>query len=306
MENRWMLAVLAALTGVGCDPGAGADAKETGTGGSTSSPGPILPTIEDPGPLDTSATCAPGPMPTSGTLQGRWGSLTATVAGQEYFLQVNEWGASEPQTIEYGGDTIFRITQQEAEASTNGAPTGFPCMFIGSNNGHATANSNLPKAVSELVSVPTTWTWNDVGVASDTVNNQFNATYDVWFSTTAAGDPGSPSGGYLMVWLYDPPLGNPMSSGQAPYPFTNVTVPGVSGTWDVFLGLNNSKPVISYIRRQATYGMTFDLNAFIQDAVNNRPGSIEASWYLTNVFIGFEIWRGGVGVETTGFCAFVN
>jgi hypothetical protein len=28
--------------------------------------------------------------------------------------------------------------------------------------------------------------------------------------------------------------------------------------------------------------------------------------YLTNIFSGFEIWTGGVGLETTSFCAGVN
>ena len=38
--------------------------------------------------------------------------------------------------------------------------------------------------------------------------------------------------------------------------------------------------------------MSFDLNLFIKDAVTNRPNTILSGWYLTNVFVGFEIWRG--------------
>jgi hypothetical protein len=52
--------------------------------------------------------------------------------------------------------------------------------------------------------------------------------------------------------------------------------------------------------------LSFDLNAFIKDAVANRPNTILSSWHLTNVFIGFEIWRGALNVETTAFCAIVN
>ena len=52
--------------------------------------------------------------------------------------------------------------------------------------------------------------------------------------------------------------------------------------------------------------MSFDLNEFIKDAVSSRDGAVHADWYLTNVFIGFEIWQGGTGLQTTDFCAIVN
>jgi hypothetical protein len=33
---------------------------------------------------------------------------------------------------------------------------------------------------------------------------------------------------------------------------------------------------------------------------------MNANWYLTNIFTGFEIWKGGVNLESTSFCAEVN
>jgi hypothetical protein len=48
--------------------------------------------------------------------------------------------------------------------------------------------------------------------------------------------------------------------------------------------------------------MDFDLNDFIKDALA-RGGSVQNSHYLTNIFVGFEIWRGGVNLETLSFCA---
>ena len=50
--------------------------------------------------------------------------------------------------------------------------------------------------------------------------------------------------------------------------------------------------------------MTFDLDDFIENAVT--LGYIQNNWYLTNVFAGFEIWSGGVGLETIDFYAVVN
>ena len=205
-----------------------------------------------------------------------------------------------------GGDFHFKVTTQMASVPTTGGPTGFPSMFIGANSNHETGDSSLPKAVSGLTTVPTTWIWNDNGTLADATANSYNATYDVWFSTSAAGEPSAsgPSGGFLMVWLHKPADAQPIGSVSAAN--RGVTIPGVAGTWDVWIGPNGSRPCISYVAKQTTPSLSFDLNAFIKDAVNNRPNTIQSTWYLTNVFTGFEIWRGGVNLESTGFCVVVN
>jgi hypothetical protein len=180
-------------------------------------------------------------------------------------------------------------------------------MFIGSNSGHTTTGSNLPKAISALTTVPTSWTWSDNGTIGDTTNNIYNATYDVWFSTAQA-ETGTtvPSGGFLMVWYYKPPNAQPI--GQIRY--SAVTIPGVPGTWNVWIGLNGTRPVTSYVATTPVMTLSYDLNLFIQDAVHNRTfngaPALQPTWWLSNIFIGFEIWKGGVNLETTNFCAIVN
>ena len=74
--------------------------------------------------------------------------------------------------------------------------------------------------------------------------------------------------------------------------------PGLPGSGSVFRPMTLTVPT--------TLSLSYDLNLFIQDAVNNRPNTILSGWYLTNVFSGFEIWRGGVNLESTSFCAIVN
>jgi hypothetical protein len=200
------------------------------------------------------------------------------------------------------------MTTQEASVMTNGGPTGFPSMFIGANSRNVTANSNLPKLVSSLTSVPTTWNWNDNGTLADATTNSYNATYDVWFSKNAQGEPNAsgPSGGFLMVWLHKPKDAQPI--GKVLYPAA--TIPGVGGTWDVWIGMNGKVPCTSYVRTEDTLALSYDLNDFIKDAVsartNNGTPVLDSGWYLTNIFTGFEIWRGGVNLETTSFCAVVN
>jgi hypothetical protein len=214
-------------------------------------------------------------------------------------VQNNVWnGNSGNQTLAVEG-VAFEVTQQGNSASTAGPPTSFPSVFIGSNFGHATSGSNLPRQVSALQSVQTGWSWSSAGGA-------FNAAYDVWFSSGAGGDSGTPSGGYLMVWFHDPdsvqPLGTPQGTvriGQ--YSFQVWICSSQSN------GCNqNGVPVISYVPTGGTImGWSFDLNDFIENAVD-QFGVIRDNWYLTNVFAGFEVWNGGSGLRTTSFCAVVN
>jgi hypothetical protein len=159
--------------------------------------------------------------------------------------------------------------------------------------------------VSVLTTVPVSWTWDDAGTLADPTNNSYNATYDVWFSTNSAGEPNGvgPSGGFLMVWYHKPsdaqPIGgSPMKKAQ--------TIAGVPGTWDVWIGKNGQVPCISYVSTTDLKSFSFDLNNFIQDAVKNQPNTILSTWYLTNIFTGFEIWRGGLNIQSTSFCAQVN
>ena len=58
---------------------------------------------------------------------------------------------------------------------------------------------------SSIGSVQTMWS-NNAG----SIGGSYNAAYDVWFSTSATGDSGAPSGGYLMVWFYDPQAAQPI------------------------------------------------------------------------------------------------
>jgi hypothetical protein len=237
-----------------------------------------------------------GTMTGSGAINDRYGVLMVTRNGLEYIVQNNVWGSSSAlQTLQVAG-TTFTVTQQTGDNAASVAPVSYPSIFVGSNNSHTSANSGLPRAVSSLGPVTTSLSHN----ADGSIAGIYNAAYDVWFSTTSAGDPNSPSGGYLMVWLYDPPqkqpVGGLMAAGQ--------TISGADGTWNVYTSTGSGTPVISYVRTQSTTSITFDLNAFIRHAVLNYPSNISNAWYLTNIFGGFEIWSGGVGLKIT--CFWVN
>jgi hypothetical protein len=249
-----------------------------------------------------SGSVDPGMNTGSGMLTDKYASAMVMRDGKNYVVQNNVWGADATQTLTYTG-TTFEVTSQTGNTPSSGpnaiGPVSYPSVFIGSNNNRTTQGSNLPIAISAIKSVKTAWS------VKTGVPGTYNAAYDVWFSTGSGGDPAAPSGGYLMVWFYKPsnaqPIG-PQASAQG------VTIPGVKGTWDVWIGPNtgnSNRPVISYVATSPIDSMEFDLNAFIQDALK-RPNALQSSWYLTNVFAGFEIWSGGTGLKTTSFYATVE
>jgi hypothetical protein len=108
-----------------------------------------------------------------------------------------------------------------------------------------------------------------------------------------------------MVWLYKPSSKQPIGSVKR-------TASLAGHTWDVWIGPRGDKstgtddanrPVVSYVAQDSPVSsLSFDLKAFFDDAVKNASSDMSAggtsqafsdSWYLTDVFGGFEIWSGG-------------
>lgn len=220
---------------------------------------------------------------------------TVTKDGRQYIVQNNVWsGNAASQTINANG-VSFEVTAQSNNNPTDGAPASFPSSFIGSNFGRTTSGSNLPRQVSALTSVQTGWRWSGG-------SGSFNAAYDVWFSTGAGGDPQNPSGAYLMVWFA-------AEGGPVPLGTIRGTVSIGGRSWQVWHcgeGCQNGVNVISYIPTSGSISeWSFDLLDFIANA-RDQFSVIQNSWYLTNVFAGFEIWSGGVGLRSENFCAIVQ
>jgi hypothetical protein len=234
----------------------------------------------------------------SGTITDPFGTAHVTCNSKDYIVQSNAWGSNGPQTLTYGPGTKFKVTAQGATGQGSN-PTGFPSIFIGANSNHTTASSGLPRAISQIApgSLMTSWTW-----ATNGATGSYNAAYDVWFSTSASGDPSasSPSGGFLMVWFHKPSANQPIGTLVA-----SATVGGKG--FNIWYGTNsgNNKPCVSYVAQTDIMSWTYSLGDFINDAIGRScQGStkcLNSSLYLSNVFAGYEIWSGGIGLETTDF-----
>jgi len=234
----------------------------------------------------------------SGSISAQYGDAHVTCP-KDYIVQNNAWGSTAGQTITYGPGTKFKVTMQNETRTNNGTPAGYPSIFTGAYNNRSTTGSNLPRAISSIAagSVQTSFTW-----ATNGATGSYNAAYDVWFSTGSGGDPSAsaPSGGFLMVWFNDSPMNQPIGA-----PITNGTVTIGGKQFSIWYGMNGSKPCVSYVAQQDFLTWSFSLGDFIQDAIaRNCSGTtkcVNPSWYLTNVFAGFEIWNGGVGLEVRDF-----
>lgn len=239
----------------------------------------------------------------SGTLSDAFGGQMISAGSKSYYLAPNWWHKFQGQSISYNGLSFTVHNPQNASVpSSDGAPMGFPTLYIGGYQNQTTTGSNLPKQVAALTSVPTVFTTN----AKTLGLTNFNATYDVWF--TASGSPlGSSAtspgagGAYVMVWTGKPAGRQPRGAAGARL---NVTVPGAPGTWQVWVD-RVDPPCISYVSATPVDDLSFDLNDFIKDAVTNSYG-LKTSMFLSVVFAGFEIWGGGDGLQAKSFCAQVN
>jgi hypothetical protein len=228
--------------------------------------------------------------------------LPVTGSTKTYYLQTNWWGQYANETESFNG-LGFTMTNSQNAVTSGNSPMGFPSIFIGSYAGHGTTGSNLPKAVSALTAVPTSYHTNNASIGL----TNHNAAYDVWFTQNdqplaqSQGNPGA-GGAYLMVWMFKPtdrqPRGN--DTGRV-----GVTVSGVSGTWEVWYDPTGVAPCVSYVSHSPIDGLDFDLNDFIQDAVAKGYG-VKSTQYLNVVFGGFEVWGGSDGVQLTKFCANVE
>ncbi len=282
----------------------------------------------------TSKADAPGGAAACGTSAGTVGSSTASDAAsfqraavtgtdcKTYIVQNNNWGnpTGSSQVVNYSG-TGFTVASSTGSGSS--APASFPSTYVGANGNVANgtyntwADTGLPKQISSISSAMTSFGWS--GGKS---GGQFNATYDVWFAKTqpTAGSYNDGISGFIMVWINKPsnfhPIGNSIRSATI-----------ANNNWDVWVGPRGSgqgstggvsdgsgRPVISYVIHSGSIpSLSFDLKDFISDAVSHGSTDMSggasgitqafsSSWYLTDVFAGFEIWTGSdaTGLKSTG------
>jgi len=226
----------------------------------------------------------------NGQSSERYYKADVTRDGRNYFLMANGWGPGfTSQSIAYSG-TSFTVQSMQGSQGAKYEPASYPTVFCGAYSDSKSKECGLPATLGSLKSLRTGWSWNPNGN-----NGQYDAAYDIWLGTST--DRSSFSG-YLMVWYRDPPGQQPAGKLTT----SGVTVTNVPGTWDIWTGSVNGKPIINYVRPegQDSHELEFDILDFVRDAPTRNltiPGTT-----VLSVAVGFEIWNGPVtNLETLDF-----
>ena len=137
----------------------------------------------------------------------------------------------------------------------------------------------LPAAISSLTKVNTGWRWTANGN-----NGQYNAAWDIWLGN------GTTLSAYLMVWLRVPPGQQPAGAAAT----AGATVPGLPGTWDIWIGSVQGHPIVNYVakRGQDLPELEYNVLDVYHDALGrgySLPGT-----HIMAVAVGYEVWNGPV------------
>jgi hypothetical protein len=188
-------------------------------------------------------------------------------------------------------------------------PAAFPSIYVGNNGDIQNRNDPpkgsyttkpgdaLPRQISNLTSAVTTAAFNSTA-------GDFSAVCDIWLAPAApTAEYTDALGAFVQVWLYTPTNRPPLGTSQG-----TKTISGTS--YEVFAASRGSgtdplRPVISYVATSPTTSKTFDLKAILSDAIANGYGvrAIPLTYYVTDIFFGFQIWSGVAtyGLSVTNF-----
>jgi len=218
----------------------------------------------------------------SGTTSERYAKRDVKRDDVNYRFMANGWGPKwVSQTTSWLG-TSFVVESLEGSQGDNFEPAAYPTVFCGVYSDSRSGECGLPKAIADIKSLRTGWSWSANGNTSS-----YNAAYDIWLSNT--GDISGFSG-YLMIWLRDPQGAQPAGSRK----FSGVEVKNAPGPWNIWAGKVNEKPIVNYVRAEQydSQALEVDVMDFVRDA-NARQLSLPGSTILS-VAVGFEIWSGPI------------
>jgi hypothetical protein len=231
----------------------------------------------------------------NGRSSDRYHKADVTRNGQNYFIMANGWGPNfGSQEISWNG-TSFKVESMTGSQGQQYQPASYPTVFCGVYSDSRSRECGLPAALSSITTLRTGWSWLPNGNAGE-----YNAAYDIWLGN---GTDRSTHSAFMMVWYREPvgqqPAGAPREN--------DVTVEGVPGTWNIWTGSVNNRPIINWVRRenQDTLALEFDIMDFVRDA--ERRGIMVPGSHVLSVAVGFEIWNGPVSnLESVDFYVDVN
>lgn len=228
-------------------------------------------------------------------LCGQAGWPEKGVGGGAYVVQNDEWNSTVPECITTTGSPQFTVASSSIRKPVRGNPGGYPSIYSGCSAGVCTAGNRMPIRVSDLGPGMVTSNWT----TAQPPRGAYDVAYDIWFNQTPV-TSGPPNGGELMIWLAHRG-GSQIAPGG--HPVARVIIDGYAykvWLWSGRSRRGHSDEQVSYVMDRAALSVKdLDLSAIAADAA--RRGYFAGSSWLLNVQAGFEIWRGGAGLETKSF-----
>ncbi|MBN2194176.1 MAG: hypothetical protein JW751_15270 [Polyangiaceae bacterium] len=281
------LGILLVAVGFGCggsgDSGPIVASGPAGSGGSSGTGGTPQPTVDCPALQGTAGL---------GSICGSTDAMTSSDG--RYMFQNNIWNrAGGTQCIapyEFGSYVGFQVASATHDIQED-APAAYPSIVKGWHWGFRTQDHGMGRQLATVSSVPSLWCF------ATTTGDKYNVAYDIWLHPTN-GDLGNtdPAGGMeLMVWLHreDPANGVwPIGRAQDRFQYEG-------SWWTIYLEEGGTWTILSYMRETDISAVQVDLKYFFDDAI--ARGYLTSSWYLLGIEAGFEIWRGGTGLQSIAY-----
>jgi Glycosyl hydrolase family 12/Cellulose binding domain len=241
-----------------------------------------------PASITTVAVVAPTAFAATGQICTQYGSTTQG----NYIIMNNRWGTTATQCINVTTNG-FQIVQQDGTGNLGGAPTAYPAIYAGCHYSNCSPNTNMPALISSITSA------NSSVTTTYPSSGTYDAAYDIWINDTT--NVTGVQKTEIMIWLNHTGSIQPVGSN------TGTTFSAAGKSWNVWSGNNGSNNVVSYVANPAgVTSVSFDVMAFVKDAMTRGSGFGTNSWYLTSIQMGFEPWVGGVGLSVNSFSATVN
>ncbi len=211
---------------------------------------------------------------------------TASSAGVRYVVRNDNYGHERECILDRAGRPGFVVVSSAARAS-HAEPVAYPDIFVGCSWGVCSPRSGLPMRVGRVRSLVTSWS------TRLRAGGQWSAGYDIWFDRTRSVS-GQSRGAELMIWL------NARGLGPNQWPVLDVD----HQSWHLAHWITSHQgrrwTYLQFrLARSAASVRDLEVRPFIMAA--EHAGLIRPGWWLVAVEAGFEIWRGGAGLRTTGF-----
>jgi hypothetical protein len=222
---------------------------------------------------------------------------TSSVGGGSYIVQSNEWNSTAAECLSRDGSPDFQVTSASIDNATDGAPGGYPSIYMGCHWGNCTAKQNgLPRQVSTFSSHSSSNPLTSVITTQPGGSSVYDVAYDIWFNQSSSSS-GQPNAEELMLWLNHNGSVQPFGS--------RVATASIDGTgYAIWEGRQQSSGIswntVSYVMQNpATSLSALNIGDLAEDSVSR--GYMTSSDWLIDVEMGFELWAGGQGLAVDAF-----